>query len=362
MTLEIAALVAPLSDDAPSGPDLSYDNLRVEIDGKFERPVSDGGGESDVDWGKVNAQIIELAAKTRDIGLPVYLIRSAVLSRRFDLLVDAAEWLAVLLEERWADVHPQLDEYGFIGRKAPCESLTRIADFLGPLGKVPLIEHARFGRFTFSDIERFSELGPDAEGYGAFRAAIAASDEAQVAAIVERFDILRQAFRRVDAVLTINAEGDTATNFRPTHEKLDGYRKALAAVFPSEAESGAEATIQAEQASFGEITHDDAGIAPKGLVEAGFSGAIRNRADVVRAIDAICSYYKAMEPGSPVPFLLKRARDWTEFDFMTVLEDLVPSGLEEAARVLRSSRAMSAVPEPGPEAASWDGANKSSDW
>lgn len=362
MTLEIAALVAPLSDDAPSGPDLSYDSLRVEIDGKFERPVSDDGGESDVDWGKVNAQIIDLAAKTRDVSLPVYLIRSAALSRRFDLLVDAAEWLAVLLEERWADVHPQLDDYGFIGRKAPCESLTRIADFLGPLGKVPLIEHARFGRFTCNDIERFAEQGPDAEGYGAFRAAIAAIDQAQTAAIVGRFDALRQAFRRVDAVLTINAEGDTATNFRPTHEKLDGYRKALAAVFPNEADVEAEAKIADEQTGPGELTDDVMAVAPKGSIGSGYSGAIRNRDDVVRAIDAICSYYKEMEPGSPVPFLLQRARDWTGLDFMTVLEDLVPSGLEEAARVLRSSRAMSAIPEPSPEAASWNGANKSSDW
>lgn len=360
MTLDITALVAPLSEEAPSGPDLSYDNLRVDIDGKFERPVSDDGGESDVDWGKVNAQILELAAKTRDIGLPVYLIRSAALSRRFDLLVDAAQWLAQLLEERWADVHPQLDEYGFIGRKAPCESLTRIADFLGPLGKVPLIEHARFGRFTCSDMERFAEQGVSAEGYGAFRAAVGAMDAEQIASIVERFDTLRQSFRRVDAVLTDNAEGDTATNFKSTHEKLDSYRKALSVVFPGETEAddqGSAAPENVEEGASGDFTHGATTPAAAAL-----SGAIRNRDDVARALDAICVYYKAMEPGSPVPLLLQRAREWIGLDFMTVLEDLVPSGVDEAARVLRSKRALAAAQDPGPEVAAWSGPSSQAEW
>lgn len=360
MTFDINALVAPLSDEAPSGPDLSYDDARVDIDGKFERPVSDDGADSDIDWGKVNAQIIELASKTRDIGLPVYLIRSAAHSRRFDLMADAAEWLALLLEERWGDVHPQLDEYGFIGRKAPCESLTRIADFLGPLGKVPLLDHPRFGRFTCSDIERFADQGASAEGYGAFRAALSASDAAQVTAIVERFDAMRQAFRRIDAVLTANAEGDTATNFKTTHEKLDTYRKALAKVLPSDVE--AEFSDEAEPGETAEIGHGEGRVGATAPERAGFSGAIRNRGDVVRAIDAICGYYKAMEPGSPVPFLLQRARDWTGLDFMTVLEDLVPSGIEEAARVLRSNRATAISDEPVPEAAAWSGEKASSDW
>lgn len=360
MTLDINALVAPLSDDAPSGPDLSYDAVRVDIDGKFERPVSDEGGESDIDWAKVNAQIIELAAKTRDIGLPVYLIRSAALSRRFDLLVDAAQWLAALLEERWADVHPQLDEYGFIGRKAPCESLTRIADFLGPLGKVPLIEHARFGRFTFNDIGRFAEQGPSVDGYGAFRAAISASDPEQIAALVTRFDVLRQAFVRIDTVLTANAEGDTATNFKSTHDKLEGYRKALAIVFPSDADAAGAA--ETEQVGRDDSGHAEHARAAEGPVATGFSGAIRNRDDVVQAIDAICAYYKAIEPGSPVPFLLQRARDWIGLDFMTVLEDLVPGGLDEAARVLRSKRAVPSVSEPVPDAAAWTGTPTSSEW
>ena len=358
MALDIAALIAPLSEEAPSGPDLSYDDLRVEIESVFERPVSDDGVEADTDWRKVIDQIIAQGAQTRDIWLPVYLIRAATFGRRFDLLVEAAEWLAALLEERWADLHPELSEYGFIGRKAPCESLTRISDFLGPLGRVPLIEHARFGRFTCDDIERFADQGASAEGYGPFRATLEATDPEEITAMVARFDALRTAVRRVDGVLTVNAEGDTATNFKPTYERLDRYRTALTAVLPGQAEStdagGNEDAVVGE----GDAVAAFAGTASSGPA---FSGSIRNRDDVLRALDAICAYYNAMEPGSPVPLLLRRAREWTGLDFMTVLEDLAPGGMEEAARVLQSRRTASATTGSA-GAESWGETQASSEW
>ncbi|MCX7284968.1 MAG: type VI secretion system protein TssA [Novosphingobium sp.] len=361
MALDIAALTAPLSEEAPSGPDLSYDDLRMEIEGAFDRPISADSGESDVDWRKVIDQILAQAELTRDIWLPVYLIRAATFGRRFELLAEAVDLLAGLLEERWADVHPQLDEYGFIGRKAPCESLTRIDDFLGPLSRVPLIEHPRFGRFTADDIERFAEKGASEDGYGPFRATIEATDPDQFTALLARFDGMRQAFRRIDGVLTINADGDTATNFRPTHEKLDRYRNALASVLPGHAADVSDADgTSAEAADTPTAEAADHGAGP---TAAAFSGSIRNRDDVVRALDAICTYYKAMEPGSPVPLLLQRAREWTGLDFLTVLEDLAPGGFEEAARVLRSRRSSQ---ESGGEtvsaAESWGETQTSSEW
>lgn len=364
MTLDIAALIAPLSEEVPSGPDLSYDDLRMEIESAFERPVSEDGGESDVDWRKVIDQIIAQGTQTRDIWLPVYLIRAATFARRFDLLGEAAEWLAGLLEERWADLHPQLDEYGFIGRKAPCESLTRISDFLAPLSRVPLIEHPRFGRFTGEDIERFADQGASADGYGPFRATIEATDAEAIAGLVDRFDALRNAFRRIDGVLTINAEGDTATNFKPTYEKLDRYRNALSAVLPGQAPVEVADTGTADDADdWG--SSSSSGTAPAAVMPSGpaFSGSIHNRDDVVRALDAICAYYTAMEPGSPVPLLLQRAREWTGLDFMTVLQDLAPGGVDEAARVLHSRRsAAPAAAEAVAEAGSWGETQASSEW
>jgi type VI secretion system protein ImpA len=63
---------------------------------------------------------------------------------------------------------------------------------------------------------------------------------------------------------------------------------------------------------------------------AGISGEVRSRADVSRALDRICDYYRRTEPASPIPLLLERARRLIDKDFMAILRDLTPGGLSEA--------------------------------
>jgi type VI secretion system protein ImpA len=45
---------------------------------------------------------------------------------------------------------------------------------------------------------------------------------------------------------------------------------------------------------------------------------------VIRLLDKICKYYEHFEPGSPVPLLLKRARQLVEKNFIEIIQDLAP--------------------------------------
>lgn len=334
MAIDIGALVAPLSEEEPSGPDLYADPVRQQIEAAFERSISaDSVGGDDIDWGETVKLILAQAEQTRDLWLATYLMRAAAQQQKFETLCDAADWLAALSSERWADVHPQLDEVGFIGRKAPCESLTRIGEFLGPLREVPLIAHERLGSFSGSDFERFVDEGAGADGFGQFRALVEATPVEELQNILAQVDRLVDAIQRTDQIFTENAEGDSATNFEPTYQALDKIRRAVKANLPPEA-TGEEPDDPVE--SDGPVeSGDGAATAPKG---AGFSGGINNRNDVARAIDAICAYYEKYEPGSPVPLVLRRARDWISLDFMAVLEDIAPGSLSEAGSVLKSQR------------------------
>lgn len=356
MALDIAALVSPLSDEAPSGPDLSYDNERVEIESAFERSVSvDSSGDEDTtDWRAVINQITSQAARTRDMWLPVYLMRAAAASKRFDIIVDGAQLLAGLVEERWVDVHPQLDEYGFIGRKTPCESLTRTSEFLGPLRRVPLIEHPRLGRFTGDDLIRFRDQGASAENYGMFRKVIEDMPSDDLQAVLTNFDTLVTAVRRLDGVMTQNAEGDTATNFRPTYDALDSIRAALVAHVPGAVPEPAATGISEDGWPPVETGSGDMGFAGTSSVSGpGFSGTIRSRDEAIRALDAVCAYFAAFEPGSPVPLALTRAREWIGLDFMSVLQDIAPNSLGEAGTILRS-RIGGATEAAGSGQSDWD--------
>jgi type VI secretion system protein ImpA len=53
---------------------------------------------------------------------------------------------------------------------------------------------------------------------------------------------------------------------------------------------------------------------------------VKSRADAVRLLDQIGTYYRTAEPSSPIPFLTERARSFAERDFLSVLKELLPEG------------------------------------
>jgi type VI secretion system protein ImpA len=66
-------------------------------------------------------------------------------------------------------------------------------------------------------------------------------------------------------------------------------------------------------------------------------GEITCREDALRMLDKICDYFQRYEPSSPVPFLLRRARNLATKDFMEILQDLAPSGTSQADLIFGSS-------------------------
>ena len=329
--MDIESLKAPLSPESPSGEDLSYDSVRQEIEAAFERAISDaGGGDEEIDWNRIVQLICAQAETTRDLWLPVYLMRAGVKSGQFDVVETGAELLAGLLENLWDSVHPQLEEYGFLGRRGPTESLVRFAEFLGPMRKVPILRHGRLGEYSGEDFERFRTNGDAEPDYGMFRAVLEDSDDEGLMAIVERLTGIDSAIRRADEVLTANSGSDGSTNFQPTYDTFAEIIRAVSSFVKGSPDSDGGAVDDGmEEGVGGQAFADGAPAAP---------GSINSREDVIRAIDAITAYYARKEPGSPVPFALRRARDWVSLDFLEVLEDIAPNSLDEAKRVLQNGR------------------------
>jgi type VI secretion system protein ImpA len=51
-------------------------------------------------------------------------------------------------------------------------------------------------------------------------------------------------------------------------------------------------------------------------------GPIRTRTDAVAALENICQYYQQVEPGSPVPYLLRRAQKLATMNFVQAVQEL----------------------------------------
>jgi len=320
--MDLETLLAPVSEDSPAGEDLSYDGERQIIEQSFDVPAD---AAEQPDWRETVKLIAAQSERTKDVWLAIYLARAGARQGRLETIEAGCQMLAGLFEQYWDSVHPTLDELGFQGRKGPCESLTKISEFLGPLKRTVLIEHARLGSYSGADLERFAAEGESADGYGMFRAAIAEADIAELQTAIDRLDSIRDGIRRADAVLTANADGDTGTNFQTTYETIEAIRSALAPY----------AGITAEGA--GDSDDDGEGFAGSGQSGGGgprIAGRVDSRDDVVTALEAIGDYYRRREPSSPILALIQRARAWVSMDFMAVLEDIAPDSTADAKRVL----------------------------
>lgn len=322
--MDLEQLLAPISEDAPSGPDLSYEASRQEIESFFDANADSEDGEQ-VDWRDAVRKIVAQNDETKDVWLAVYLTRAGAKLGELETIVTGAQFLAGLFDRYWDTLHPSLDEYGFQGRKGPCESLTRIGEFLGPLRRTAIIEHPRLGRFTGEDLERFARDGDSAEGFGMFRAAIEDVAKEEVQAKVDQLDQLREAVRRVDTILMEHADGDSGTNFQTTYETVESLRRALA---PYAGITVPEASEGPDRANASSSTDQATG--PR------VAGRVDTRDDVIAALDAISEYYARREPASPVPVAVRRVRSWVTMDFMAILADIAPNSVSEAGQVLLS--------------------------
>ncbi|HWE99971.1 MAG TPA: type VI secretion system protein TssA [Caulobacteraceae bacterium] len=328
VALDVEKLLNPVSEESPAGEDLAYDPERAEIEQVFEQSVSVDAtgrseGESDIDWRRIVGLLESQAGRTKDIWLAVYLCRAGARSGSLETLEVGAEFLAGLCEQYWETMHPSLEDYGFQGRKGPCESLANVQAFLGPLRRVVLLSHPRLGSYTGADFERFRANAESEEGYGMFRAAVAEMSNDDIVAIGARLATVEAALKRTDAALDANAGGETGANFAATYATLNELRRAVLSFGASPEPEGETAEAEADPSG-------DTGDGPR------VPGRIDSREQVIRALEAIADYYRRREPGSPVPVALQRVRGWIDAEFMDILADLAPDSLSELKRVLQT--------------------------
>jgi type VI secretion system protein ImpA len=56
-------------------------------------------------------------------------------------------------------------------------------------------------------------------------------------------------------------------------------------------------------------------------------GEIRDRADALQVLDAVCKFFERTEPGNPAPLLIRRAQRLVGKNFVEIMQDLAPESL-----------------------------------
>ncbi len=317
-------LLEPISDDAPSGVDLSYDIVQNDLavmilgtpDNQFE-----ANSAKEPAWPPIRKMAEEALKKSKDLQIAVYW---TVAMSQISGMVGAArgmEVIAGMTRQYWDTVYPQLDP----DDKDPTQRVNIISQLtVEPGGYGDPVKF--IDRLNTSAIFTVPGLGPVSidlitkeGGLGAAKVpeiAANANPEEMLAGVTALRSVLN-AVHALDDYLVDTVGRANAPSFDPLIKALDkGVRLFEGIGAPGEVSADGQVAANASAAT-----------AVGGPVKkSAISGEIQSADDVRKMIQKICDYYAANEPSSPVPILLHRANKLIGMDFASLLENLTPSG------------------------------------
>ena len=331
--MDIDAFLSPRTDDQPSGENLEYDevfiNLEIAAQPGEERQVGDElfPGE-DPDFSAVAEAALAVLEKSHDLRAAVYLGNAELRINGLAGFAPVATYIERCLTEHWATCHPELDEDDGdpTMRANAIRGLTDNDGVLTSLRMAPLTNSPSFGGFSLRDIMiAEGEIQPPADmetipDTATIGAAFQETDDADLAVFLEQAESIDASLRAIEATFEENAPGQSP-DLDPIRRLVSRIKKRIASEVGG-VDAGGAADVESSSAPGSGAMAVPTGPAPSG------GGAVSNPADVINTLDRIIAYYQRSEPSSPVPILLNRAKRLVNADFLTIVKDMAPSGLE----------------------------------
>jgi type VI secretion system protein ImpA len=336
-TFDIEALLAPVSEAEPGGPNLEYDREFQNMDrlsqGKPERQMGDQvmPGE-DPDWKGVKQAAQALLLRSKDLRVAIHLTKAGLRLAGVSGFADGIHLVRELLERFWDGVHPRLDADDDNDPTMRVNTLASLADSptLGALRSTPLLTSKVLGKFSLRDVLVASgEVPPTPDQPPLTMATIEAiSDSVDMdvlMAVTNAVSSAREDVMSIEALVGDKVGASQSANLSRLSTTLEQARKLLASRVEHRTPI---AELPADDTSEIPMTQGD-GDGSGAPAKGGGTGAIRTRDDVVRVLDLIAAYYQRAEPSSPVPILLARAKRLAKMTFVDIVKDMAPDAMSQ---------------------------------
>lgn len=336
MKLDVEALLQPISETEPAGVDLSYDPafraLQRMLDeaADKERPSDDAGMKDAID------QSVALLQRSKDLWIASNGVYFGVYLGDLEAAGGFLEVLAGIPERFWETCFPALED-GVDARRAACSQIASIGRMVRHLERLYLAPLRSKGRISFKDIA--GAAGPEVKAAEIFKLCP---------------EQIRRAIDETGPEDWVTLSGELATMLAASarlsvafSDKSMGQTPELA-VFDAAVRRMKEfvdiivARKMPETAAEGATGEGDAAGGTTG--RPAISGPIATREQALAVLDQVKDFFLQTEPTNPVPFLIDRIKRLIGMNFIQILENLAPDGIDQAAKILQPP-----LPETPPE-------------
>ena len=341
--MNLETLLSAREGDEPSGENLEYDfdfmQLQIAAQPGEERQA---GKEilaaEDPDFKEVERQALAVLERSHDLRAAVILASAVLHTKGLQGFAEATAYIRGCLDQFWDSCHPQLDiddDNDPTMRINAVKGLGGADTVLTSLRRTALTNSRSFGKLNLRDIQIALGEMPPPEGkdpqYDRSTVAAAFADTGE-AVLGETLAAIRSALADVKAIEGIFS--DRTPGYGPD---LDDLRKMLQQLARHVGDNVAAPAVATEdEADAGEEAVTGGGgfaAAPLRRGGGGLPGSVETAQDARLAIDRVMEYFKRHEPSSPVPIILERAKRLVGADFMTIMKDMAPGGLDSVMMI-----------------------------
>jgi type VI secretion system protein ImpA len=332
---DLESLLAPIAGDSPTGVDLDGTlelNALELASAEPEDAVVSGVGRNDQrNWREIRSQSEALLARSKDLRIAVPLVRALLQIEGLPGFCAGVRFMCELAQRHWDAIYPALDpeDGDAVMRLNAIQELVS-APFLAQLRVALMFGSDRSVKASANDLllATSNPLGKAELSEMPSHMVFSALEAVGPSALQDHVALLGDTLERLSAL--------TQFVFEKTGSKLQ-----IGSIIKIDAR-GAPGLLDALHRSLSDetarLTKDKAPRAPASVENAddeprGGSREISRREDVVRMIERICGYYVRVEPSSPVPLLLQRAKRLVTMDFVDIVRDLADQGLPQLGTV-----------------------------
>ncbi len=339
--LDLEKLLAPVSEESPTGVDLRDEPSDLTFqqleEGRTEvSPEEDPSGTGRVpQWPKIVATCEDKLAQTKDLQIAVWLTEAEARTNGFEGLEAGIRLLVALIERYWEGLHPGADPEDGVILPIRARALNWFGssrDFLDSVARCPVLGGGErpLGWYDYKNSELMDErkaladptqyedlkkLGfIDSEEWNARLASQASSD---LRAVLTNVTSCREALDELRTLCDKQFGSDEAPILVGIGEFLYEVAEYLEARMPEEVAESEDGAVASGDAS-------------GGGGGGGTGGPAQSREQALRKLSEAAAYFRGAEPHSPISYLVERAVRWGGMPLMDVLQEFIedPNALQ----------------------------------